>query len=65
MAEFTRIMSEDMEQVFQDKWGELEEKVIKIAEEEHDNELLQALLETSGQTDLPTGKSEIMNLVFT
>ena len=59
MAEFTRIMSEDMEQVFQDKWGELEEKVIKIAEEEHDNERLQALIETSGQTDLPTGKSEI------
>lgn len=48
-------MSEDMERVFLDKWGELEEKLLRIAEQEHDNERLQALFETSGKTDLSTG----------
>ncbi len=52
-------MSADMEQVFRDKWGDLEEKILMIADQEHDNDRLQALLEASGKTGLSAGKQKI------
>ena len=52
-------MSEDMEQVFLDKRRDLEEKILMIAEQEHDNDRLQAFLYTS---DLSTESKSLQRL---
>ena len=40
-------MGEDVEEIIKTKWGELEEKVLTMAQQQNDNNQLQALLELS------------------
>ena len=60
MAEFGRNVEKDMDEINK-RWKTLEEKILKLIEQEEDNEALQALLETTGPTrDLTASKIQKM-----
>ena len=56
MAEFGRSIEKETEGI-EGRWKTLEEKVLKLIEQEDDDEDVQALLQTTGPTrDLPASK---------